>query len=130
MINLENVSLVIATYNEEESIDYVLNELSKYKFYEILIVDNNSSDKTIEIASKFESKIIQQKKTGWGNAVLEGLNSATGEYVTYMDGDGSYNPETILEMYNLIDDYDFICGSRYKHGNKSEDDTFIRAIWK
>ncbi len=128
MINLENVSLVIATYNEEESIDYVLNELSKYKFYEILIVDNNSSDKTIEIASKFESKIIQQKKTGWGNAVLEGLNSATGEYVTYMDGDGSYNPETILEMYNLIDDYDFICGSRYKHGNKSEDDTFIRAI--
>ena len=31
-------------------------------------------------------------------------------------------------MYQLLDDYDFVCGSRYKHGNKSEDDTFIRAI--
>ncbi len=128
MINLHDVSLVIATYNEEESIEFVLNELSSYNFFEILIVDNNSDDKTLEIADRFDTKILQQKGNGWGNAVLEGLDAASGEYITYMDADGSYNPKTIVEMYQLIDDYDFICGSRYKHGNKSEDDTFIRAI--
>ena len=45
-----------------------------------------------------------------------------------MDGDGSYNPKSILEMYKLKDEYDFVCGSRYKFNNQSEDDTFIRAI--
>ena len=128
MIDLNNVSLVIATYNEEESIEFVLNELNSYEFFEIIVIDNNSSDKTLEIANKFNTKILQQKGRGWGNAVLEGLNAASGEYVTYMDADGSYNPKTILEMYQLLNDYDFVCGSRYKHGNKSEDDTFIRAI--
>ena len=45
MIDLNNVSLVIATYNEEESIEFVLNELNSYEFFEIIVIDNNSSDK-------------------------------------------------------------------------------------
>ena len=77
MIDLNNVSLVIATYNEEESIEFVLNELNSYEFFEIIVIDNNSSDKTLEIANKFNKKILQQKGRGWGNAVLEGLNAAS-----------------------------------------------------
>ena len=100
MRNLHNVSLVIATYNEEESIEFVLNELSSYKFFEILIVDNNSEDKTLDITNKFDTKILQQKGSGWGNAVLEGLNAASGEYITYMDADGSYNPR--IKSSNVV----------------------------
>ena len=55
MIDLNNVSLVIATYNEEESIEFVLNELNSYEFFEIIVIDNNSSDKTLEIANKFNN---------------------------------------------------------------------------
>ena len=125
---LNKVSLIIATYNEEDSLDFVLNEISNYDFFEVIIVDNNSQDKTIDIANKFNTKVITQEKSGWGSAVVQAFNIAEGEYITYMDGDGSYNPEGIIEMLKLIDDYDFVCCSRYKFNNKSEDDTFIRAI--
>lgn len=133
-INLSNVSLIIATFNEEESLTFVLDELKNYQFKEIIFVDNNSIDRTQEIIKNYKLtygdsiKFIIQKKPGWGNAVLEGFNFASGEYLTYMDADGSYNPESILEMYELINKYDFVCASRYKYNNKSEDDTFIRAL--
>lgn len=125
---LNKVSLIIATYNEEESLDFVLNEISNFDFYEVIIVDNNSEDKTLDIANKFSTKIITQEKSGWGSAVVQAFNIAEGEFITYMDGDGSYNPKGIIEMLKLINDYDFVCCSRYKFNNKSEDDTFIRAI--
>lgn len=125
---LNDVSLVIATFNEEESLDFVLNEIKDFNFLEIIIVDNNSSDKTSEIAKKYNTKFIIQNQKGWGAAVIEGFQEAKGKYITYIDGDGSYNPKSILEMYELRDEYDFVCGSRYKFNNQSEDDTFIRAI--
>ena len=125
---MSDLSLIIATYNEEESLNFVLDELSHFKFHEIIIVDNNSKDNTVNIAKNYDTKIIQQEGPGWGSAVLEGLNFASGKYLTYMDGDGSYNPEGIVEMYNLINDFDFVCCSRYKNNNKSEDDTFVRAL--
>ena len=125
---LNKVSLIIATYNEEGSLGFVLNEISNYDFFEVIIVDNNSEDKTIDIANKFNTKVITQEKSGWGSAVVQAFNIAKGEYITYMDGDGSYNPKGIVEMQKLINNYDFVCCSRYKHNNKSDDDTFIRAI--
>ena len=90
---LNKVSLVIATYNEEASLGFVLNEISNYDFFEVIIVDNNSQDKTIDIANKFNTKVITQEKSGWGSAVVQAFNIAEGEFITYMDGDGSYNPE-------------------------------------
>lgn len=125
---LNDVSLVIATVNEEESIDFVLSEIIDYNFYEIIIVDGNSTDKTIEKAKKYNTTVINQKNKGWGSAVVEGFNLASGKYITYMDGDGSYRASSIIEMRNKIENYDAIFGSRYKHGNKSPDDTFIRAL--
>ena len=45
-----------------------------------------------------------------------------------MDGDGSYRPTSIIEMKENINEYDAIFGSRYKGGNKSPDDTYIRSL--
>jgi len=126
--NLKNVSLVIATFNEEESIEYVLNELENYNFFEIIVVDNNSTDLTLEIVKKYNTKILVQNQPGWGYAVKQGFEYASGEFITYMDADGSYNPNSIVEMYELTNQYNFICGSRYKFNNHSEDDTLIRAL--
>ena len=128
MNKLNDVSLVIATYNEEKSIEFVLKEIENYDFHEIIIIDGNSTDSTKELASKFNTKVYNQTSPGWGSAVIDGFNKATGTYLTYMDGDGSYRPESIIEMRDIIEDYDAVFGSRYKDGNKSPDDTFIRAI--
>lgn len=126
--DLTNTSLVIATYNEKESIAYVLDELKDYNFHEIIIVDKASTDGTLEILNNYPVTVLQQENEGWGSAVIQGFNKASGEFITYMDGDGSYNPRAIIEMNALSRDYDFLCGSRYKHKNTSEDDTFFRAI--
>ena len=57
---LNKVSLIIATYNEEDSLGFVLNEISNYDFFEVIIVDNNSQDKTIDIANKFNISRFEQ----------------------------------------------------------------------
>ena len=128
MNTLNDVSLIIATYNEEASLDFVLNEIQSYEFLEIIIVDGHSTDRTVEIAKKYKAKVILQSNDGWGSAVIEGFNYASGKYLTYMDGDGSYRPSSIVEMKSHIDEYDAVFGSRYKGGAKSPDDTFIRHI--
>ena len=128
MNSLNDVSLIIATFNEESSIGFVLDEIIDYDFHEVIIVDGKSKDKTIEVASKYRTKIITQKNDGWGSAVLEGFNQASGKYITYMDGDGSYRPTSIYEMRKQINSYDAVFCSRYKDGNKSPDDTFIRML--
>ena len=126
--SLKDVSLVIATYNEEESIKYVLDELQKFNLGEIIIVDGNSTDNTKAVVEAYGIKFISQNKKGWGSAVKEGIDLTTLPFVTYMDGDGSYNPKALLEMRNLIDSNDAVFCSRYKDGAKSPDDTPVRAL--
>lgn len=126
--SLEDVSLIIATFNEEESLEYVLDELKQFELGEIIIVDGNSTDNTRAIASRYGVKFILQSKKGWGSAVKEGIDLASLPFVTYMDGDGSYNPKALKEMRALIKNRDAIFCSRYKGGEKSPDDTPIRAL--
>ena len=127
-VSLKDVSLVIATYNEEECIKYVLDELQKFDLGEIIIVDGNSTDNTKAIAKTYDVKFISQNKNGWGSAVKEGIELTTLPFVSYMDGDGSYNPKALLEMRNLMNSNDAVFCSRYKDGAKSPDDTPVRAL--
>ena len=87
---LNDVSLIIATYNEEESLGYVLDEIKDYNIGEIIIVDKNSTDNTKNIAENYNVKFITQSQEGWGGAVKEAIGLSSKEYITYMDGDGSY----------------------------------------
>ena len=125
---LHDVSLIIATYNEEESLGYVLDEIKDFNIGEIIIIDKNSTDNTKHIAENYDVKFITQSQEGWGGAVKEAIGLSSKEYITYMDGDGSYNPKALHEMKSLIQDQDAVFCSRYKDGAKSPDDTFIRAI--
>ena len=103
--SLKDTSLIIATYNEEESLPFVLNEIKEYDFGEVIIVDGHSTDNTEIIAKEYGATFIKQDEKGWGSAVLQGISVSTHKYITYMDGDGSYNPIAILEMKSLIQNY-------------------------
>ena len=87
-VELNDVSLIIATYNEEESLGFVLDEIKDLNIGETIVIDKSSTDNTKDIAENYDVKFITQTREGW-EAVKEAIELSSKEYITYMDGDGS-----------------------------------------
>lgn len=90
------VSVVIPAFNEEKYIGDTLNSLLKSEqqthiSYEVILVDNNSSDKTVDVARKFQDgmdlRIIKEEKQGRGAARARGFSEAKGEIILSADAD-------------------------------------------
>ena len=90
---LDKILIVIFTYNEEDKISFVLQKVCE-RFKNVLVVDNNSTDKTIEIVKKFSVYYVKHKyNLGKSNSMKTGLNFAElnhFKYVAFMDGDGQH----------------------------------------
>jgi len=69
--------------------------------YRVIVVDNGSSDDTAAVARAHGATVVVESRQGYGAAVHAGLEAATGEYVAFMDGDGSFDP---AELAPLLDD--------------------------
>ena len=69
--------------------------------YRVIVVDNGSSDDTAAVARAHGATVVVEGRPGYGAAVHAGLEAATGEYVAFMDGDGSFNP---ADLAPLLDD--------------------------
>lgn len=132
-MNKTELSMIIPTYNEKENIPILLDKLfvifKQNKINgEIIIVDDNSPDKTGEIVESLKKKykslmvIHRQGKLGLSSAVLEGFSVANGNVLAVMDADLSHPPEKIPEMFDIIkkNEADFVIGSRYIQGGKIE----------
>jgi glycosyltransferase involved in cell wall biosynthesis len=126
---MNKITLIIPAKNEEESLVYVLRELKKIKCKKILIV-TNTNDKIINLKNKFNFKLIIQKKNGYGNAIIEGLNTVRTEYACIFNADGSFNPKTLTLMYKTIQSNkrQFIFASRYEKNSGSLDDTILTYV--
>ena len=105
------VSVIIPTYNSEETLSWCLKSLRKqtYKNIEIILIDNFSTDKTIEIAKKYDVKIIQVKSER-AKAKNIGLKNANGMYVLFIDSDMELSPKVIEECVRLIESNPWIGG--------------------
>ena len=113
------ISIVIPLYNEENSIKDVIDRIPNHSSYEIVIVDDGSTDNSVkrikEITNR-EIKIIHHEKNqGYGAALLTGFKHATGDIIVTMDSDGQHNPEEIPYLIKLIinNQADIVIGSRY-----------------
>ncbi len=117
--NIE-LSLVMPCLNEERTIGNCVKNcfkaLKKHKINgEVVVCDNNSSDKSKEIAKKLGARIIIERNRGYGNACITGLKKAKGKYLLKLDADGSYDPVEIDRFIRLLrEGYDVVMGSRYK----------------
>ena len=69
--------------------------------FAVVVVDNGSSDGTAEVARQLGARVVHEPVPGYGAAVHAGLLAATREYVAFMDGDGSFDPD---ELARLLDD--------------------------
>ena len=103
---LKKITVLIPCYNEENGIADVIKSFPislmrahGYKL-EIIVIDNNSSDRTAEIAKSCGVKVIYEPKKGKGNAMRTGFYNILKDtdYVVMLDGDNTYRPEEILRM--------------------------------
>tara|TARA_B100000579_G_C22813410_1_gene846459 strand:+ start:264 stop:947 length:684 start_codon:yes stop_codon:yes gene_type:complete len=132
---MNKITVVIPTLNEFESLDVLLKEIHDIKFKEvieeIIVVDANSTDGTLDVAKKYKCKIINQNnKVGYGSAIVEGIKNTKSYFAVILDGDGSKNPSYIIDLYNAIqkNNCDFIFASRYGKDCGSLDDTLLTFI--
>ena len=125
---MKNLTLIIPAKNEEESLPQVLDEIKNYDCNVIVILEA-SDIKTIDSIKNFKCKILYQTGRGYGNALIEGINNVTTEYLCIFNADGSFNPKYLNEMLNLCENNrDFIFASRYMSGGGSDDDTLLTKI--
>lgn len=117
------LSIIIPTKNEPY-INRLIKEINKKvkARYEIIVVDK--SDFSFKLPG---AKVLRQRSDGLANAVLEGVKIAKGEYIVFMDGDGSHDPKYINDMLKFVLQYDIVIGSRYVKGGSS-DDSFTRIL--
>ena len=122
----EKISLIIPSKNEVECLGTVLLELKDNKFVdEILVVVDDINDNSILVAEKYNCKIVIQKKSGYGSAIIEGYRNAKNKFGCIFNADYSFDPKYFEELIKESQSNDFIFGSRYRKGSGSDDDDII-----
>jgi glycosyltransferase involved in cell wall biosynthesis len=108
------ISVVIPCYNEEDGVRQVLGRMPK-EVDEYVVVDNNCTDRTAEVARSMGACVVSEKTPGYGAAYKAGLKAATKDIVVTLDGDGTYPPEEIPRLVDELVDrgWDFLSASRF-----------------
>jgi glycosyltransferase involved in cell wall biosynthesis len=108
-------TVVLPAYNEGAALPHVLDELGQYldQSYEVLVVDDGSTDDTADVAERFPVRLIKHNSNrGKGVAIRTGIAEAQGENVVIMDADATYPVPAIKEMVELLDENDLVRGIR------------------
>lgn len=116
------LTVVIPAYNEQATIKKTLDEIREILktqkiSYEILVVDDGSTDKTADIVKDIVRtdgvRLIQHPyNKGYGASLKTGAKNANGDYVLYIDADGQQDPRYIPSLLKEIDRYDMVVGAR------------------
>lgn len=104
---MPKISIIIPVYNAHSYIRQCLNSLLNQTFtdFEIICVDDGSTDNSVEIIESFDDpriNIIKQENTGAGAARNVGMNAAKGEYLSVLDADDFFKPQMLETLYNTI----------------------------
>jgi glycosyltransferase involved in cell wall biosynthesis len=116
---VKKICVIIPAFNEENAIGNVLDEIPRQLIEKIVVVNNNSTDKTAEVALKHGATVLDEKRPGYGRACLMGIDyfknqSIQPEIIVFLDGDYSDFPEEIGKLIQPILDKkaDMVIGSR------------------
>ena len=118
----KTISIVIPALNEEKTIGrcvskaiQTLRQIDPTMPGEVIVADNGSTDRTREMAAHEGALIVEAPQKGYGNALMEGLKAAKGEYMIMADGDDTYNFEEIHPfLAKLKEGHDLVIGNRFK----------------
>lgn len=138
------ISVLMLTYNREKLVGYAIECILKqtYKDFEFIIVDNGSTDKSGVIADKYAQndpriKVIHRQKGNIGAGRNTALDTAQGEYITFIDDDDLTEPDFLEFLLNLITDNNAdisICGAADKVFDEKKimtsEDALIELMWR
>ncbi len=112
------ISVVIPAYNEEGAIAETIKEVrsvldaSDYE-YELLIVDDGSEDRTVELAEAEGAKVIvQPENRGYGASLKTGIRHARNDIIVITDADATYPNDRIPDLVDQLEGYDMVVGAR------------------
>ncbi len=110
------VTILMPAYNEEQSIgNTVLRVKELYPDFEVLVIDDGSTDNTMQVAMDAGANVWPHPyNIGNGAAIKSGLRVAKGEWIVMMDADGQHAPEDIVRLLEYKDQYDMVIGARTK----------------
>ncbi|WP_209402872.1 glycosyltransferase family 2 protein [Pseudozobellia sp. WGM2] len=117
---MPDIKVIIPAFNEAESIAEVIKEIPD-SVSEIVVVNNNSSDKTVENAKAAGATVLSENRKGYGYACLKGMDyiskqSKAPDILVFLDGDYSDYPEELdkLTVPIIKGEFDFVIGARVK----------------
>jgi glycosyltransferase involved in cell wall biosynthesis len=122
------ITIVVPARNEAKNLEVILPQLPDV--HEVILVDGNSVDGTVETALRVLPgiKVVHQTRKGKGNALACGFEAATGDIIVMFDADGSADPKEIPAFVEtLVKGADVAKGSRFRKGGGSEDLTLFRS---
>ena len=135
---MDKILVFTATYNEKENIEKLIDVILKLRNdIKMLVIDDNSADKTYEILEKISKKndnlivVKREKKLGLNTAHIMAYEYALKnnyDKLITLDADFSHDPNEVTKIIDFLDKYDFVIGSRYTEGGKNVQPVFRYLI--
>jgi glycosyltransferase involved in cell wall biosynthesis len=109
-----SITVIIPCLNEEQGIETVLRAMPDF-VDEVVVVDNNSTDRTSEVAAALGAKVVREEVRGYGRAYKRGFTCATSDLIVTLDGDHSYPVDALSYLIEafLHLGVDFLNASRF-----------------
>jgi glycosyltransferase involved in cell wall biosynthesis len=116
-----SVTILMPAFNEEPNVGATVKKIKAlYPDFEVLVIDDGSTDQTKQEAIKAGAKVFSHPyNIGNGAAIKTGLRQASGDWVVMMDADGQHKPEDIARLLEFKNDYDMVVGARGKGSQTS-----------
>jgi dolichol-phosphate mannosyltransferase len=131
------LSIVLPSYQEEENLSNLLPRIrsaldSINVEAEIIVVDTeNEMDNTQGLCRKYDCRYVARHGgNNYGDAVRTGIDESNGEFILFMDADGSHSPEFIQNLFKYINSYDIVIASRYVSNGSTENSLILTLMSK
>ena len=115
-----HTSIIFPCLNEEKTVGQCVRDALKWlgnKKGEVIIVDNNSTDRSAVVARKNGARVVHQNRRGYGAALYTGIQAARGEYLILADADHSYDVQHLTPfLFALKKGADLVIGNRFAGG--------------
>lgn len=109
----KRVSVVFPAYNEAANVATAVRDFSSVEpVDEVLVVDNNSRDRTAECARLAGARVVAEPRQGYGFALRRGLREASGDFVVLAEPDGTFMGKDVLKLLPYADEFDLVLGTR------------------